>query len=203
MSKQARRGRQRALPLWCLAMMALAFAGLSLLVFRGEIPSAALPALLVFAVYSIALGIIDIRRQLLPDRIVLPSYGVFAVLLSFASWAAGDWTALLRALAGGIVLFAFFLLVALISPAGMGLGDVKLAGVIGLILGWFGWTNLLVGVFAGLLVGAAVGMILVAAHRAGRATPFPFGPWLLAGAWIGILWGGALGQWYLAFSEAL
>lgn len=175
-----------------LGFAVLAWAGLA-----DAAPIAALPLLLVFAAYSIALALIDLDHRLLPDRIVLPAYVVFAALVVLASAITGDWWAALRALVAGAVLFAFFLIVALVYPAGMGGGDIKLAGLLGLVLGWFGWRQVVVGAFAGFLIGAVVGIITMIARRSGRKTAIPFGPSLLAGAWVGVFAGAALGDWYL------
>ena len=98
----------------------------------------ALPAYLYLAAISIALALIDLDTRRLPNRIVLPSLGVGAVLLALASWANGDWGALLRAVIGSAGLFALYFVIAFISPRGMGMGDVKLAAVLGLYLGWLG-----------------------------------------------------------------
>jgi len=78
------------------------------------------------------------------------------------------------------------------------MGDVKLAGVVGLFLGFSGWASLAVGTLAGFVLGGVVGVALIAAQRAGRNTGIPFGPWMLAGAWVGILLGEPIARGYLA-----
>ncbi len=102
------------------------------------------------------------------------------------------------ALAGGAILFTLYLVIVLAYPRGMGLGDVKLAGVIGLYLGWLGWGQLAVGAFSAFLLGASFSLVLVAARRANRRTAIPFGPFMLAGAWVGMFAGGPLFAGYLA-----
>ena len=82
----------------------------------------------------------------------------------------------------------------------MGLGDVKLAGVLGMYLGWFGWGQVFVGTFAASLLGGVVGIALMLAGRAGRKTAIPYGPYMIAGAWLGITVGGAVVDWYLDLS---
>lgn len=155
-------------------------------------------ALLYFVAISIALTAIDLDTHRLPDAIVLPAYPVLAALLAAAAIAAGDLESAARAAAGAGILFAVYLGLALISPRGMGMGDVKLAGVIGLMLGWFGWAALAVGALAAFILGGLAGVALIVARRASRNTGIPFGPWMLGGAWVGILLGQPIARGYLA-----
>jgi leader peptidase (prepilin peptidase)/N-methyltransferase len=157
-----------------------------------------LVALLWFAGIGIALAAIDLDTHRLPDRIVLPSYAVLAALLGTAALLTGDGEGAARAAAGAGILFAFYLALALISPRGMGMGDVKLAGVIGLMLGWVGWAALAVGALAAFLLGGLAAVVLIVARRARRTTGIPFGPWMLGGAWVGILLGEPIARGYLA-----
>lgn len=157
----------------------------------------ALPAFLYLGAIGVALALIDVDVKRLPNAIVLPSYVVASVLLGVAAIATGDWGALLRAALGMAALYGFYFLLALVYPAGMGFGDVKLAGVLGLYLGWLGWAEVIVGGFLGFLFGGVVGVALMAASRAGRKTQIPFGPYMLAGALAAILWGDALADLYL------
>jgi len=160
-------------------------------------PSWELPALLYLAAIGVALALIDLDTHRLPDSIVLPSYVVAVVLLGLASGGAGDWGALVRALLGGLAMGAAYFVMVLAYPAGMGLGDVKLAGVLGIYLGWFGWGALLVGFFAAFVVGGVFALVLVALKRAGRKSGIPFGPWMLVGTVIGIAVGQQLIDAYL------
>ncbi|QOD93848.1 A24 family peptidase [Chryseoglobus sp. 28M-23] len=157
-----------------------------------------LAALLYLAAISIALAAIDLDVHRLPNSIVLPAYAVGSAAFSVAAVASGDVVSLARAAAGAGILFALYLVLALISPRGMGLGDVKLAGVLGLFLGWFGWDALAVGALAAFLLGGLYGVILILVRRARRTTGIPFGPWMLAGAWVGILFGEPIARGYLA-----
>ncbi|MEJ1155256.1 A24 family peptidase [Microbacterium marmarense] len=143
-------------------------------------------AFLYFAAVSIALTFIDLATHRLPNALVLPCYPVGAALLGCASLLVGDWQAVLTAVAGMVILFSFYFTLRSLQPRGMGGGDVKLAGVIGMYLGWLGWTALAVGAFAAFLLGGAVGVALILGGRASRTTALPFGPWMLAGAWVGI-----------------
>ena len=163
----------------------------------------ALPAFLYLAAVSVALAAIDIDVHRLPDAIVLPSYPVAAVLLALASWDVGvgyDGGALLRAAIGGIALFVLYLTLVLVNPRGMGLGDLKLSGVLGMYLGWVGWGALAVGAFGAFLLGGVFGIALMLAGRAGRKTSVPFGPWMLLGAATGVAVGEPLAAWYVAMT---
>ncbi len=157
---------------------------------------AQLVAFLYLAAISLALAIIDLETRRLPNEIVLPAYIVGAVLLTIAAAASGAWPALLTAGIGALVIGGVYLILALIRPGGIGMGDVKLAGVLGLFLGWLGWGPLAVGGIAGFVLGGLFGLALILAGR-GRKTAIAFGPWMLAGAWIGVLAGGVIATGYL------
>jgi leader peptidase (prepilin peptidase)/N-methyltransferase len=156
-----------------------------------------LPAFLYLGAIGVALAMIDIDTRRLPDAIVLPSYVVAIVLLSLAALLGGDWHNLVRAGLGMVALYVFYFLLMLVYPKGMGFGDVKLAGVLGLYLGWLGWGQVVTGGFFGFLFGGVVGIALILVRRAGRKSMIPFGPFMLLGALAAILWGGALADLYL------
>lgn len=160
-------------------------------------PHADLPAFLHLGAIGVALALIDLDVKRLPNAIVLPSYPVAAVLLGVAAVAQHDLGAYVRALVGMAALFGFYFLLVFIYPAGMGFGDVKLAGVLGLYLGWLGWEEVITGGFLGFLFGGVVGVGLMMARRAGRKSQIPFGPFMLAGALVAVLVGGALADLYL------
>lgn len=153
-------------------------------------------AYLYFVAISIALALIDLDTHRLPNAIVLPSYLVAIALFTLACLLGADWGSLLRAGIGMAAMYAFYFLLRLIRPDGMGGGDVKLAGVIGLYLGWLGWGTLFVGAFAAFLLGGVFGIILVLVRKAGRQTAIPFGPWMILGAWTGIFTGEIVGGLY-------
>lgn len=131
---------------------------------------------------AVVLGAVDLASHRLPDRVTLPAYAVCAAALLADAAVLGSWGALVRAVAAAAVTFASAAGVAAIAPTGLGFGDVKLLGLLGLLLGWAGWEILLAGLFLGLLIGAVVSLALVAARRAGWRTALPFGPPLLTGA---------------------
>jgi leader peptidase (prepilin peptidase) / N-methyltransferase len=157
----------------------------------------ALPAYLWFTAIGIALTMIDIDHKRLPDKIVLPSWIVLAVLLTIASAASGDWAALGRAGIGAAALFVLYFTLAFIYPAGMGFGDVKLAFILGGMLGYLSWRAFGVGAFAGFLLGALGGIVVLATRRGNRKTAIPFGPYMIAGAMLAIFVAHPAAQWYL------
>ena len=143
-------------------------------------------AFLYLAAVSIALAAIDLDTRRLPNAIVLPSYAVVGGLLTAACIAGAPWSSLLRAAIGMAALYVFYFLLRVIRPGGMGGGDVKLAGLVGLVLGWHGWTALVVGAAAAFVLGAGYALGLVLLRRATRATHIAFGPWMIVGAVLGI-----------------
>ncbi|QAY73130.1 prepilin peptidase [Agromyces protaetiae] len=156
--------------------------------------------LLVFAGVSISLTLIDLDTHRLPNAIVGPAAIGLGGLVVVTSLVSGHPDAIWRSAAGGAALFAAYLLLAYVSRGGMGLGDVKLAGVIGIVLGYFGWPELVVGAFAAFLYGGVVAIVLLALGRADRKTGVPFGPAMLLGAWTGLIVGTAVAGWYLSLS---
>ena len=137
-------------------------------------------------VWAVVLAVVDLEVRRLPDRLVLPAYPVGALLLTVCSVVTGDQGALLRALACAGAGVAGFLLAALVSPGGrgLGLGDVKLAGVLGGLLGWWGWSEALVGLLSGFALGALGALLLLATRRVDRKADMAFGPAMLLGAYV-------------------
>jgi leader peptidase (prepilin peptidase)/N-methyltransferase len=135
---------------------------------------------------AVVLASVDLLVHRLPDRVTYPAYAVCAVSLTVDAAVLDSWGALVRALLAAAAAFAVAAAAAAVSPEGLGFGDVKLLGLIGLVLGWAGWDVLLGGVFLGLLTGAVVSLALLATRRAGWRTALPFGPPLLTGAVIAL-----------------
>ena len=106
-------------------------------------------------------------------------------------WAPeARWQALLRGLGGLAAMYAFYFMIWYGTRGrGMGFGDVKLAGVLGLYLGFLGWQSWAVGLFAGFLIGGIVGIGLILGGGAGRKTKVPYGPFMVAGAFVAIIAG--------------
>jgi leader peptidase (prepilin peptidase)/N-methyltransferase len=157
----------------------------------------AVPAYLYLAAAGVALTMIDIDVKRLPDKIVLPSYPIVAGLLAIAALGEGDWWPLARATLGAAALFTFYFALAFANPAGMGFGDVKLAGVLGALMGYLSWSALIVATFGAFLLGAVVGITLIVTRRGGRKTAIPFGPFMIAAALITVFAGGWLADGYL------
>lgn len=160
-------------------------------------PAWQLPAFLYLAAVGVALAAIDLDCQRLPNVLTLPSYPVAFALLLLPAAAQGLWGSLARAVVGMIALAAFYGLLILVYPAGMGLGDFKLSGLLGLYLGWLGYGTLLVGAFLAFLLGGLVGLGVVVGSGAGRRTRVPFGPFMLGGALIAVFAGEAIAAGYL------
>ncbi|GAA2751385.1 prepilin peptidase [Amnibacterium kyonggiense] len=154
-----------------------------------------LVAFLYLAAISVVLAVIDLDTRRLPDSIVLPGFAVGAALLGGAGILRADFGALLTAGTGAVAAAAFFYVLYFIG--GMGFGDVKLAGVVGLFLGFLGIPQLVVGFAAAFAVGAVFGIGLMVVRGRSRKTAIPFGPWILTGAWIGVLAGEPLATGYL------
>ncbi len=155
-------------------------------------------AFLYLAAASVSLALIDLDTRTLPDRIVLPGYLVGGLLLSAAGIVGGDLPSVLRAGIGMAAPWLLYLVMALAYPAGMGFGDVKLAGVLGLFLGYLGWAELATGALAAFLLGGIFGVALLLSRRAGRKSAIAFGPWMLAGAWVGVFFGAPIAHGYLS-----
>lgn len=136
---------------------------------------------------GVALSAIDIAVHRLPDRLTLPAYPVLITLLAVAAATGHDGRALVRALLGGAVLATVYLLLAVLRPGQLGGGDVKLAGLAGMVLGWLGWPILFSGAALGFVLLAVVSLVLLAARRISLHGAICFGPFLLGGALVAVL----------------
>jgi leader peptidase (prepilin peptidase)/N-methyltransferase len=139
----------------------------------------------------VALGLVDWRRQLLPTYLIAPMY-VALVALVLVGWAVTrDIGAVEHAGWGWLVYGGLFAVLWFVYPRGLGYGDVRLSGVLGLALGWLGWGPLLVGIYGGLILGGVGGVVLTLLKVVDRRNN-PFGPYMLIGALVGVLWGGQI-----------
>jgi leader peptidase (prepilin peptidase)/N-methyltransferase len=155
-------------------------------------PGLVLAAACWLALCAIPLAFIDAAVRRLPDVLTGTASVGTALLLLAAAAASGDWHVLAWAFLGGIALSGFYLVLVLVSPSGMGMGDVKAAAGLGTMLAWRGWSALIVGGFAGFLFAAVYGIALLISGRATRKQQIPFGPFMITGAFLVILaWHGA------------
>jgi leader peptidase (prepilin peptidase)/N-methyltransferase len=148
-----------------------------------------LPAMLVLLGGLLALSCIDAELLILPKVIVYPVLVSVAVLLLMAAALNGEWHRFLVALIFSASWFAVFFLINLLSPRYLGFGDVRLAPVLGLGLGWFGWRYVILGFFSANFIGALVGIFLIASKRMNRDQQIPYGVFLSAGFALAIFAG--------------
>lgn len=143
---------------------------------------------------GVALALIDWRTRLLPTRIIAPTYLVLIPLVIIAALASDDPRILVRAAIGWALLGGAYLLVWIIYPGGMGYGDVRLSGILGIVLGYLGFGQLALGGWSAFLLGGIGGLFLIALKVIDRKHN-PFGPWMLIGAVLGIVLGPSFAQW--------
>lgn len=140
-----------------------------------------LPAFLVLFAGLLALSCIDIERLLLPKRIVYPLTILVAALLLLAAAVTGHWHAYLIGTLCALGWFAVFFVMNFISPRILGFGDVRLSLVLGLALGWLGIGYVLLGFFAANVIGAVIGLTLIASKQMSRTDRIPYGVFLALG----------------------
>jgi leader peptidase (prepilin peptidase)/N-methyltransferase len=159
--------------------------------------SPGLPAWLVLFAALLAIAVIDLEHYIVPNRILIPLTAAAVPLLALAVLGDdGDLADLIRGALGGVAGLTVMLALNLISPRGMGMGDVKMSFVLGLYLGFLGWGEVVLGFFAAFLLGALVGVALIVLKRRGRKDAVPFGPFLAAGTVLAALWGDPILRWY-------
>ncbi|MFI1617094.1 prepilin peptidase [Streptomyces lydicus] len=154
-------------------------------------PRPELFAWLVMAPLALLMVTVDWRVRRLPDALTLSLAATGAGMLGLVALLTGEVAAWRRALLAGLLLAGFYFLLYVINRSGLGLGDVKLAAGLGVALGWYGWRTLVTGGAAGVLLGALYGAGLVLVRRGGRKTPMPLGPFMISGAFCGLLLGAA------------
>ena len=136
----------------------------------------------------VAASVVDIREYRIPNRLVAVGVVGLLLVLAVASVVEGGWQPLLFGLTGGAAFFAVYLLLAVISPRGMGMGDVKLAAVVGLMLGPLGLAASFVGFYAAFVAGALFGLVRILVQRGGLRSKLPFAPFMTVGAALGLMW---------------
>lgn len=156
---------------------------------------AVLPADLVAVAALVALSAIDVELLRLPSRIVYPSLVIAGSLLIVAATFDSAWGQLVSAIVCAVVWFALFFVLNLVAPRALGFGDVRLAPLLGAVLGWFGWRYVVAGFFTANLVGAVVGVALLVAGKVGRRQPIPYGVFLATGTIGTLLFGPLIVPW--------
>ena len=141
------------------------------------------------------LGYVDAVTRLLPTRLIAPSYAMLVALTLLAGYADSDLSAVIRAGEGWLAFGGFYFVLWFVHPRGLGYGDVRLSGLLGIALGYLGWGELLTGMYAGFLLGGVGGALLAVAKVVDRKR-YPFGPFMLLGALVGLVWGAPLAAWY-------
>lgn len=157
--------------------------------------SPALAAWIYLGAVGVVLSYVDARTRLLPTRVIAPSYAVVAALVCLAAVVDGDLQRLVRSGLGWLAMGGFYVVLWVVYPRGLGYGDVRLSGLLGIGLGYVGWPALLTGLYAGFLL-AGVGGALLAVLGVVDRKRLPFGPFMLLGALVGIVWGPAVADWY-------
>ncbi|HEY0486272.1 MAG TPA: prepilin peptidase [Mycobacteriales bacterium] len=157
--------------------------------------SVELAAFLVLGALGVALAVIDLDVRRLPNALTLPAYPVVIGLLGLASWAGPGPRPMVRGALAMVVLLALYGVLFVVG--GMGLGDVKFAGVLGFALGWLGWPEVAVGTALGFVAGGVVAVVLLVSGRARRRSRIAFGPFLVAGALTSVLAGAQLASAYV------
>jgi len=157
------------------------------------------PAMDAFVAGLVALACIDLERYLLPKRVVYPTVLVSAAFLVVATVSGREWHRLGVAVIAAVLAFGLFFALNWCNPRWLGFGDVRLAGVIGLVLGWLGLPYLLVGLLAANLAGIVVAAVLIGSGRIRRDTPIPYGVFLSAGSVAAVLAGDPLTRLLTAY----
>lgn len=155
-------------------------------------------AMLLLTWGLVAMSMIDIDHQLLPDSLVLPLLWLGLILSNFGLFVSLE-SALWGAVAGYLSLWSVYWLFKLVTgKEGMGYGDFKLLAMLG---AWGGWQVLPLTILLSSVVGAVLGTILLRVQRAESSTPIPFGPYLAIAGWIALLWGDRITDSYLQFAR--
>jgi len=157
---------------------------------------AVVPAYLVFFLCLITVSVIDLDRQIIPNYIVYPTIFASVPLLALAALAGNDWERFGHALLGASLGWLALFVIHLISPGGMGFGDVRLAFVLGLFLGWISLLHVFTGMFAGVLLICAVGIVLAVLRLRSLQQHMAFGPFLAMGSTLAVFAGDAINRWW-------
>lgn len=156
-----------------------------------------LPAYLWFVGVMVALTLTDLDHKLIPNRILFPSTAIGVALLGVGALLESELGAFGRGIVGGLAYFAALFVVALVARGGFGFGDVKLAAFLGLYTAYLGWGHLLVAMFLPFAVGGVISILLLVTRIKGRKDAIPFGPYMTIGAFLAVVYGREIVEWYL------
>jgi leader peptidase (prepilin peptidase) / N-methyltransferase len=148
----------------------------------------------VFFALLVVISVTDLSHRLVPRRLIYPALALIALLLVATSAVDHTWHSLTGSVIAGAVAFVLFFSIWWFIPRGMGFGDVRLSGVIGLTVGYLSLLHAYVAFLAGFVIGMVFGLALMVASSAGRKTRIPFAPSLAAGAVLAVFWGGHVAQ---------
>ena len=180
------------LQLGVIAVTAALFVGTVIRFHAGWV----VPAYLVFFVCLVAVSVIDFQLQIIPNRIVYPTIFASVPLLALAALAGDEWDRFGHAVMGATLAWLTLLVIHLISPSGMGFGDVRLSFVLGLFLGWISLGHVFTGMFLGVLMICAVGLVLALLRLKSLQEHMAFGPFLAAGSTLAVFAGQAIMRWW-------
>jgi leader peptidase (prepilin peptidase)/N-methyltransferase len=159
-----------------------------------------LPAYLWFVWLTVTLTITDLDDKLIPNRILFPGVAVGGLLLIVGALLDGQPEGLIGGFVGGVAYFLVLYGIARMARGEFGLGDVKLAFLLGVFTAYQGWGELVVAFVAAFVLGGVVSLAFLVTRTKGRKDAIPFGPFLVAGAYIGLAWGSSIVAWYLGTS---
>jgi leader peptidase (prepilin peptidase)/N-methyltransferase len=155
-----------------------------------------LPAYLVLFAALLTIPVIDLEHNSVPDRILARLSAVAVPLLGLAAVGEGDGKAFARVLVAGVMAFGGMLVVKLVFPRGMGLGDVEMSFVLGLYLGWLGWGEVMLAILLAFLLGTVIRIGLISLRLRSHRDFIPFGPFLALGTVVTVLWGEPILRWF-------
>jgi leader peptidase (prepilin peptidase)/N-methyltransferase len=156
----------------------------------------AVPGYLVFFTCLVSISVIDSQRQIIPNHIVYPTIFASVPLLAAAALAGGEWDRFGQAMLGATLAWLALFAIHMISPAGMGFGDVRLAFVLGLFLGWISLSHVVAGLFLGVVLISLIGVVLAALRLRSLQAHIAFGPFLAVGSTLAVYFGEPLIRWW-------
>ena len=154
------------------------------------------PAYLVFFLCLVSISVIDSQRQIIPNYIVYPTIFASIPLLALAALVEGEWDRFGHAMLGATLAWLVLFVIHMISPGGMGFGDVRLAFVLGLFLGWINLSHVVTGMFLGVLIISVVGVVLAVLRLRSLQEHIAFGPFLAAGSTLAVFAGEPIIRWW-------